>query len=403
MTNLNLRFNGIVKKLMHQLDTKTNEDAGHQMQHPNKAYLDPHRAKVEWQELFQNHTQVIGLSGDLPNNNSFFTSTDLGKPMLFTRDDKGDFNAFLNVCRHRGATVETQSRGEKRLFSCPFHAWGYNHSGELIAVPHESHFGEVQRECNGLTRLPAEEKYGILFVCANPAGKIDISATLQGLDEELEYFNLGASKTHDFTCFQHAMNWKLANDTFGESYHFNTLHKNTLAETFYGNVQVCRPHGSNHALGLCMRSIDFLREQPEDTWQFRSAILPIYYIFPNVQLVITFLGPILVKIYPDGENPNHSFSRINMYIEQEKVELAMEAQMQMASINSQSGNIREEIEGRLNSFTEVIESEDYAVAQTCFNGMLANPDGHVLFGRNEPILHQYHNNFNKYLSKHLDR
>ena len=75
------------------------------------------------------------LSSELPEAGSFLTNSDLGKPILMTRDEQGRFRAFLNVCRHRGAILEEKERGRRRLFSCPFHGWGYSSAGGLISVP----------------------------------------------------------------------------------------------------------------------------------------------------------------------------------------------------------------------------------------------------------------------------
>ena len=54
------------------------------------------------------------------------------------------------------------------------------------------------------------------------------------------------------------MNWKLAIDTFGETYHFSTLHKDTLFESFYGNVQMFDTFKRNARLSLCKRQIEDL-------------------------------------------------------------------------------------------------------------------------------------------------
>lgn len=40
------------------------------------------------------NTRCKGLSGDLPEHGSFFTNDDLGKPILCTRDQSGDFHAW---------------------------------------------------------------------------------------------------------------------------------------------------------------------------------------------------------------------------------------------------------------------------------------------------------------------
>jgi phenylpropionate dioxygenase-like ring-hydroxylating dioxygenase large terminal subunit len=164
-------------------------------------------------------------SADLPKPGTFFTCNDLGKPILCTRDRDGRFNAFVNVCRHRGTVVENEARGEKRLFSCPFHGWGYDSRGNLVAVPKEHQFGAVERACHGLVALPAEERYGLLWVHPDPAGGLDVDASLGGLGDEFASWRLDRAQFSGATRYQHPMNWKLAVDTFGETYHFNVLHE----------------------------------------------------------------------------------------------------------------------------------------------------------------------------------
>ena len=102
---------------------------------PTSVYIDPRLAQQEWELFFRNHTHLLGLSGDLPTNDSFFTSNDLGSPIICTRNAEGEFKAFLNVCRHRGVVVETRARGEARAFTCPFHGWTYSNEGALIGLP----------------------------------------------------------------------------------------------------------------------------------------------------------------------------------------------------------------------------------------------------------------------------
>ena len=54
------------------------------------------------------------------------------------------------------------------------------------------------------------------------------------------------------TVIEGRLNWKLANDTFGETYHFSRLHKNTLGQVFHADVVGCdagcvRPRVASHA------------------------------------------------------------------------------------------------------------------------------------------------------------
>ena len=379
----------VIKGLMHFLDTNSNVDAGGQVRNPVSSYTSDDIAREEWQHFFQDYPQVLGLSGELPEPGSFFTSNDLKKPILCTRDKSGQFHAFLNVCRHRGTVLEDQARGSRHLFSCPFHAWGYSNNGELVSVPREDHFGPVDKSCHGLVELPSCEKYGLLFVHPDPAGAIDVDALLgETLASEFASWQLGHAGFNSDTTYQHAMNWKLAIDTFGETYHFNVLHKDTLAADLYGNVQMYDTYQRNHRMMLCLKNIDNLREQPESAWHVLDAALPVYYIFPNIQLILGRGGPTLVRVYPDGENPHHSHSRISFYMHPELIEMARSAETR---------EFYENVEQRMQGFAEVIQLEDYVAAASSHQGILSGAQEYLTFGRNEPALHHYHNTYREAL------
>ena len=383
----------VMEGLMAHLDNGTNVDAGRQLRNPVDGYTSIDLAAREWESFFQGHPQVLGLSADLPGPRSFFTSNDVGKPILCTRAADGTFRAFLNVCRHRGTIVENEARGEKTAFQCPFHAWTYNHEGALIGVPKEDHFGKIDRECHSLIELPAAERYGLLFVSPDPDGELDVDALLGDLGPELASFGLDRCVRHNDTRFDHAMNWKLAIDTFGETYHFNTLHRDTLANDFYGNVQMYDSYGRNHRMILCLKAIDDFRGKPKSEWNVLHATVPVYYLFPNVQLILGVEGPTLVRVYADGPNPNQSFSQIGFYIYPEVLESEF-AETLAKSVNMSVGEM---LGTRLESFASVIENEDYVAAASAHRGALAGAQEYVLFGRNEPALHHYHNTYREAL------
>ncbi len=381
----------VIEGLMTHLDNDTNVDAGRQVKNPVSVYTDPARAVEEWQTFFQSYPHVIGLSDDLPEPGTFFTNADLGKPILCIRDKDGQFRAFYNVCRHRGSVLETAARGHKRLFTCPFHAWSYSSSGDLVAVPKEHHFGEIDRSCHGLVPLPCVERYGILWVHPDKNGQIDLDDLLgDQLSEELASWDLGTCARRGETMFPHDCNWKLAIDTYGETYHFEALHKDTLNYNFYGNTQLYDTYKRNHRMALCIRPIDAMRTRPKESWHVLQGALPVYYLFPNIQLLFGADGPTLVRIYPDAVNPNKSRSEIGWYSYPDSVRervgpVFAEYMTQMS------------LDERIQAFAAVIEAEDYVAAASNHVGALSGAQDHVLFGRNEPALHHYHNAYNEAL------
>ncbi len=377
----------VIEDLMRHLDQGTNVDAGVQLKNPVSAYTSPEIAAREWQSFFLDYPHVLGLSSDLPEPNCFITSTDLGKPILATRDKTGQFRAFLNVCRHRGTVVVDDERGQQSQFNCPFHAWGYNTRGELVNVPKEDHFGKVDRSCHGLIALPAEERWGLLWVHPDPGGVLDLETKLGGLAAELESWELERYRYHGNTTLEHKMNWKLAIDTFGETYHFNTLHRNSLARDFYGNVQTYDRYERNHRMMLCLKNIDTLRTQKPADWNVLLGALPVYYLFPNVQLIIGLSGPTLIRVYPDRDNPHSSCSRVSFYLDDEKA-----AEFQSTRLADPT-----DLAQRMIGFAEVIRDEDYVVAASAHIGAMSDAQTYVTFGRNEPALHHYHNTYREAL------
>ena len=374
----------LLRELMGHIDAGTNVDAGGMRWNPTSSYTSPELALREWEAFFRTHPQLIGLSGDLPAPGSFLTCADFGVPILATRDADGVFRAFVNVCRHRGAIVEPQARGERRKFSCPFHGWTYSNGGQLLAIPKPDHFGPIDKACHGLVSLPAQEHHGFLWVHPQPDGELDVDALLAGLSPEFESWDFGSMAFVGDDSYDMRLNWKLAMDTFGETYHFKVLHRNTLAADFHGNVQAYDVFGRNHRMTLCLKAIEELRHQPESSWQITGGAFPVYYLFPNVQLNVGENAIILVRAYPDPLDPGHSVSRISFYANPEL--LASDG---------------DEVRMRLRFFGEVVRDEDYKVAESCQRGAEAGLQESVLFGRNEPALHHYHNTYRAALGMEL--
>lgn len=370
----------LLKELRRQLDAGVNVDAGVMLKNPASAYTCPDMAAREWQTFYRNYPQVIGLSGDLPEPNSFVTLEDFGVAILATRDADGQFHAFLNSCRHRGTMVETGRKGKKRAFSCPFHGWTYSAAGDLVGIPEPDHFGDIDMSCHGLLELPAVEKYGLLFVHPQPDGEIEVDSLLGGLAPEFEHWDWGSLIQGGETSYNMRLNWKLAIDTFGETYHFKRLHASTLGQNFYGDVQCYDRFDRNHRMMLCIKSIDELKEKPEAEWSISQAALPIYYLFPNIQIIAGGAGVTLVRVYPDPHDPNRSISQITFYYTPEA----------MASEDAS-------IEARAEGFASIIEAEDYATCETTQRALEAGLQDYVIFGRNEPALHHYHNTYRKVL------
>jgi len=370
----------VLKQVIRRLDEGTNVDAGGIRHNPTWVYTCPELAEKEWQTFYRDYPQVIGASSDLPEPGSFMTCNDFGTPVLATRDAKGAFRAFVNVCRHRGVMLEQETSGKRSRFACPFHGWTYTNEGKLAGIPKPDHFGKIDPDCHGLVPLPAVERFGLLWVHPRPEGSIDLDGLLGGLVPEFAAWGWEDLVNLGYDSYEMRLNWKLANDTFGETYHFTTLHRDSLALNFHGNVQAYDTFGRNHRMTLVRREIDEMRTRPEETWEISQGTFPVYYLFPNIQINVAPFGFILVRIYPKLGDPARSISRIGFYSRPEPLE-----------------KFAEPIRGIVQNFADIIRDEDYAVAARSQLGAEAGVPEYNVFGRNEPALHHYHNTYREAL------
>jgi phenylpropionate dioxygenase-like ring-hydroxylating dioxygenase large terminal subunit len=392
----------ILKELLAQVNEGRNIDAGVQYRMPTTSYVCPDVAARERKEFFQNHPQLIGLAKDLPKPGSYLTMDDFGTPILATRDKDGGFHAFLNACRHRSAKVASEERGTKSVFMCPFHHWSYSNKGNLLNIPDEEQFGTVDKSCNGLIELPAVERDGLLWIHPQPDGELDVEALLgTALTEELASINLSnhiymGTKTIDMK-----LNWKFANDTFGETYHFGKLHKDTLGQLFIGNNLHLQEFGRHHRFVTANYGIQEMCTYPEEDWNINAATFVLYHLFPNIQLVAGPQNATLVRIYPDASNPGRSVTKVSFYYTQDMIDKAASEEAPQFDVKSDLYDRDkprvDSLEGSMEIFTSTVEQEDYLMGEmqqaAAENGTLKE----IMFGRNEPALHHFHNNYREAL------
>ncbi len=373
----------LIEEMLGRLDAGTNIDEGGIRRNPTSSYTDRDLATREWETFFRHHPQIIGLSGDLPEPGSYFTLNDFGVPVIASREQDGTFVAMVNACRHRGALVVEEERGAARRFTCKFHNWTYDNSGDLVGLPKRDHFGDIDTSCHGLIRLPAVEKHGLLFVHPDPDGIIDVEDLLTpDFAAELESWKLDELVVADRDNYDVACNWKLANDTFGETYHFPALHQNTINLGFHGNVSCYETFGRNHRFLLCRRAIDEMRTLPKEQWNIAVATLPAYYLFPNIQLLPTVDGCFFIRIYPQEGNPSRHTSRITFFLRPGVTE---------ASEGAQARAEQEKTLAQL--FAAIIRDEDYVMSASQQTTANSGALKEVIYGRNERPLHHYHNTF----------
>ncbi|GAB2841717.1 aromatic ring-hydroxylating oxygenase subunit alpha [Lentzea nigeriaca] len=194
-------------------------------------YTDQGIFAQEQASIFEKMWFCAVRSGDLPNPGDFRTVQVGRESVLIARDRNGGLNAFLNVCRHRGARICVDEAGSvKRAFQCPYHAWTYALDGKLIAAPNLTSMPDVDRVEYGLTKVHLREWLGYAWVCLAdepPSFEDDVLhavterlGSLEAIDGyEIDELSVGKRIVYDVKA-----NWKLIIENFMECYHCATIH-----------------------------------------------------------------------------------------------------------------------------------------------------------------------------------
>jgi glycine betaine catabolism A len=196
---------------------------------PGAAYTDPGVFAREQEQIFERSWTCVALAADLVAPGSFQAVTAGREPVVVVRGRDGVLRAFLNVCRHRGARV-CDGTGRARRLQCPYHAWTYSLTGELIAAPNLAAMPDVGRDEFGLRPVALREWLGYAWVClaAEPPSfeetvQGDVVTRLGDLTAIERYgvadLALGKRISYDVPA-----NWKLIVENFMECYHCATIH-----------------------------------------------------------------------------------------------------------------------------------------------------------------------------------
>ena len=127
---------------------------------PVDAYVDAARFARERELVFRRRMNLIAHGSELSSPGDFVTRDVLSTPVVIVRGEDGRVRAFLNVCRHRGATVELRERGTCRRFVCPYHGWTYRPDGALDQVRHKEGFPKLEMAASSLVALSCIEERG---------------------------------------------------------------------------------------------------------------------------------------------------------------------------------------------------------------------------------------------------
>ncbi|HET8617511.1 MAG TPA: SRPBCC family protein [Acidimicrobiales bacterium] len=371
----------LARRLIDHIENGTTDLDDGILEVPAEIYTSASHLQRELAGLFLARPLVLCLSGALPGPNTYKAVEICGTPVLLTRDAEGKVHAMANACRHRGVRV-ADGCGQARRLTCPFHAWTYDTTGQLVGLPTAAAFDGMRREDKGLVPLPVAEGYGLVVGRLRPGPPVDVDELLgPRLAEELGLLDFatwqpyGESHTHPV-----GANWKVTLDTYRENYHFDYLHRDTLKSYAYGGVLTFDAFGPHLRNCSAIRSIDELRAMPEEQWRDVDRHFSYQYsLFPNTCLTFDSRHIELWQIFPDGVDRSvvlHTAYARPGLPDDERAKL-----VEMAPWICET----------------VVDGEDFWVAARTEPGIRTGLVDTIVFGRNEPACQHLHRGFREAL------
>ena len=330
----------------------------------------------ERDQMFARLPAVAAHVSELPNPGDFVKREIAGRSILVTRDAQGEVNAFLNICRHRGTQLVSDESGCKHRFTCPYHAWSYANTGELVSVPHmETGFPDLDKAEYSLKSLQCEERFGFVWVIATPDVSFDFDAYYAPIAAEAEGLDLANMAIAHEEKKVHNSNWKILVEGGIESYHFKVAHRKTIGPYFEDNLSSYQMLGDHMRSVLMRSSMHVLRDQPTDQWRLRDHANIIYTFFPTTQLLVQKDHVVWINSRPVS---------------------AGQTELRLATLAPKSRLAEEAYWEKNHQITSTTLNEDFVIGESIQNGFASGANDVITFGRFEGALPE----FNRTIKRH---
>ena len=343
-------------------------------------YVRADRCEAEIERLFRGLPIVACLTADVRGVGDYVTISVADVPVVVVRGEDGEIRAFRNVCRHRGACVADGRGHTDKTFTCPYHAWSYRLDGRLVATTHRAGFAGVEKAENGLSPVACGEAAGVVFVhLEGDPQNFDASAWLGGVASELASFGLENYHRTETRTTTRNMNWKLMFDTFGEVYHVEHLHRQTIHPLIQSNNSAFDSWGNHARMAVARWSLNELVDRPRDEWNLLPCVTLVYYLLPNTVLIQQVDHFELYQIIPDG--PDRCHALVSLYTPEE----------------STTDKAKAYWARNLDLLMRVTETEDFVMCEQIHRSFSSGAQESIQFGRNEPALIHYHSTLDQLL------
>ncbi|MBM3511138.1 MAG: Rieske 2Fe-2S domain-containing protein [Alphaproteobacteria bacterium] len=241
---------------------------------PYSVFLDPDLHAIEQERIFRGPVWLyLGLDAEVPNPGDYITTVAGDTPVVVVRALDGSVHAFVNRCAHRGTLLVRNQFGNAKDFTCVYHHWCYDHTGNLIGVPFLRGLkgkGGMPKDFNladhGLERLKVEVFASVIFGSFHAAPESLGTFIDRPMCEWLERFFAKPIEILGYTRQRIPGNWKLYVENTHDGYHAGLLHQMSTTFGLFratedGGIKLDK--GNRHEVTFSIHASDKIEESKE--------------------------------------------------------------------------------------------------------------------------------------------
>ncbi len=209
---------------------------------PTEPCISPAYFALERERVFRKVWLYVGRAEEIPRPGDYMVRNlkACRTSIIFVRGQDDTIRGFHNICSHRGNKLAWEERGSCQNFSCKFHGWVYDTHGQLVGVPDEAFFHNLDKAANGLVPVATELWQGFLFANVDPQPAQSLADYLGEMGQRMGSFPYADLTARYAYQTEIRCNWKVALDAFSEGYHVNVIHGRSYPDTFTGkNNPMC--------------------------------------------------------------------------------------------------------------------------------------------------------------------
>jgi phenylpropionate dioxygenase-like ring-hydroxylating dioxygenase large terminal subunit len=344
-------------------------------------YTDAEHFARELRILFREGATFLGLSASCSQPGDYLVASVGAIPIVVVRQNDGSLRGMVNVCRHRGSPLFTGPVGTmNERISCGYHAWTYDRGGQLASRPMAAEaFNDINFDC-GLHPVVVAEKHGLIFVRGDGVDPIDVDHVLGGAQDDLGAFGLNNYVHIDTRVNTWPFNWKLVLDTFTESYHVRTLHRESIAPYFLSDVSLVDEFDRNLLMISLRNTVD--REFAK-LYDDRS-VLP----YGTIQYFLVPSGLVV-----------HQIDHVEVWrIEPVDARTTTTITSVFSPVPPEQARGRGYYLKNLDLLLDVVGSEDFTLMEKIQQNLDSGSLPHLVYGRNEHALTYLHQSIERLLT-----